>query len=369
MEKKRVILTGDRPTGRLHIGHYAGSLRNRVALQYKGDYDRFYVFIADNQALTDNVGNRQKIQDSVIDVALDYLSAGIDPDRVTIFIQSQVPQMAEMALYLADFVTVATLERNPTLKEEIKQKNMEVSLPVGFFTYPVSQAADIVCFDTTVVPAGEDQSPMVEQCREIVRRVNSIYGGGVKDSVLVEPEILIPSSEYARRLPGTDGKAKMSKSLNNCIYLSDTEKELHNKVFSMFTDPTHLRKDDPGHTENNPVFIYLSAFAADEDFQRYLPAYDNLGEMKAHYERGGLGDVTCKKFLFQVLNGILAPIRERRAQWEERIEDVVEILSEGSRTAREAASEVMARFKSSLGIDYLDSRDFLENQAARFKNK
>ena len=366
MEKKRVILTGDRPTGKLHIGHYAGSLMNRVKLMNEGNYDEFYVFIADCQALTDNVGNPQKIQDSVIDVALDYLSVGLDPQKVTIFIQSEVPQMAELALYLADFVTVATLERNPTLKEEIKEKKMEVSLPVGFFTYPISQAADICCFDTTLVPAGADQSPMIEQCREIVRRVNSIYGTP-DDPVLVEPEILIPKQEFCRRLPGIDGRAKMSKSLNNCIYLSDSTKEVHDKVFSMFTDPTHLRKDDPGHTENNPVFIYLAAFATAEDFANFLPQYKNLDEMKAHYERGGLGDVTCKKFLFQVLERILTPIRERRSYWEQHIDEVFQILREGSAKARVKADQTMNRLKAALKIDYLTNQAFQEEQENRFQ--
>lgn len=368
MEKKRVILTGDRPTGKLHIGHYAGSLKNRVKLMEEGNYDEFYVFIADCQALTDNVGKPQKIEDSVVDVALDYLAIGLDPARVTLFIQSQVPQMAEMALYLANFVTVATLERNPTLKEEIKARGMDASLPVGFFTYPVSQAADIACFDTTLVPAGEDQSPMVEQCREIVRRVNTIYGSP-EHPILVEPEILVPKQEYCRRLPGTDGRAKMSKSLNNCIYLSDSSKEVHDKVFSMFTDPTHLRKDDPGHTENNPVFIYLSAFCTDEDFARYLPQYRNLDEMKAHYERGGLGDVTCKKFLFQVLEGILAPIRERRAYWENHLDEVFTILNEGCKRAERKAAGVMDRLKAALKVDYLTNEAYKAAQRARYERK
>lgn len=358
---KTVILTGDRPTGRLHIGHYAGSLRNRVLLQDGGKYDEMYVFIADNQALTDNVGNPQKIQDSVVDVALDYLSVGLDPNKVTLFVQSQVPEMAELTLYLADFVTVATLERNPTLKEEIKEKHMETSLPVGFFTYPISQAADIVSFDTTLVPAGEDQSPMIEQCREIVRRFNATYG-----PTLVEPKIMVPDNKYSQRLPGIDGKAKMSKSLGNCIYLSDTTKEVHDKVFSMFTDPTHIHKDDPGHVENNPVFIYLEAFATAEAFAKYLPQYKNLDEMAAHYRRGGLGDMTCKKFLFQVLEGMLAPIRARRSQYEKDIPGVLRILEDGSKKARLRASATMARVKKALKVDYFADPSFLEAQKKRF---
>lgn len=361
MENKKVILTGDRPTGKLHIGHYAGSLRNRVKLQNEGDYDEFYVFIADTQALTDNVGNPEKIQDSVIEVALDYLSVGLDPEKVTLFVQSQVPQLGEMFLYLCDFVTLATLERNPTLKEEIKEKHMENSLPVGFLTYPISQAADIACFGTTLVPAGADQSPMVEQCREIVRRVNSIYGTP-EDPILVEPKILIPDSKYCQRLPGIDGKAKMSKSLGNCIYLSDTSKEVHDKVFSMFTDPTHLRKDDPGHTEGNPVFIYLSAFATDEHFAKFLPQYKNLDEMKAHYERGGLGDMVCKKFLFQVLDDILTPIRERRAEYSKDIANVVSILEKGSAKARAKADQVLSRFKTALKVNYFNDPEFLADR-------
>lgn len=360
---KTVILTGDRPTGRLHIGHYVGSLRNRVLLQNQGNYDEFYVFIADNQALTDNVGNPDKIRDSVIDVALDYLAAGLDPSKVTIFVQSQVPQMAELTLYLADFVTVATLERNPTLKAEIKEKHMEESLPVGFFTYPVSQAADILSFGTTLVPAGADQSPMIEQCREIARRFNSIYG-----PTFVEPKILIPDNQYSQRLPGTDGKAKMSKSLNNCIYLSDTTKEVHDKVFAMFTDPTHLRRDDPGHTEGNPVFIYLSAFATDDDFKAFLPQYQNLDEMKAHYEKGGLGDVTCKKFLFQVLERTLEPMRKKRAEYAANIDGVMEILKEGNAKAEAKAAQTMAAVKAALRIDYFQDPAFLAEQKKRFGN-
>lgn len=358
---KKVILTGDRPTGKLHIGHYVGSLRNRVLLQNQGDYDEFYVFMADNQALTDNVGNPGKIRDSIINVALDYLSVGLDPKKVTIFVQSQVPQMAELALYLADFVTVATLERNPTLKEEIKGKHMEDSLPVGFFTYPISQAADILTFDTTLVPAGADQSPMIEQTREIARRFNSIYG-----ETFIEPKILIPSDAYSQRLPGIDGMAKMSKSLNNCIYLSDTTKEVHDKVFSMFTDPTHLRREDPGHTENNPVFIYLQAFVHDDDFKEFLPQYKNLEEMKAHYERGGLGDVVCKKFLFAVLEKTLEPIRKRRAEYEKDIPTVIEILKEGNAKAEEKAKQTMARVKKALRVDYFSDSSFLEEQMKRF---
>lgn len=360
----KVILTGDRPTGKLHIGHYVGSLKNRVILQNQGVYDEFYVFIADNQALTDNVGNPEKIRDSVLDVALDYLSVGLDPKKVTIFIQSQVPQMAELTQFLSNFLTVATLERNPTLKEEIKEKHMSETVTVGFFTYPVSQAADILSFGTTLVPAGIDQSPMVEQTREIARRFNSIYG-----ETFIEPEILIPSKQVSQRLPGIDGKAKMSKSLNNCIYLSDNEKELHDKVFSMFTDPTHLRREDPGHTENNPVFIYLDAFATDDDFVKFLPEYKNLDEMKAHYEKGGLGDVVCKKFLFNVLNEILKPIREKRAYYENNLPMVFDILKEGNTKARKKAQETMDKVKKALQIDYFDNDAFVNEQLERYKNK
>jgi len=361
---KKIILTGDRPTGKLHIGHYVGSLKNRVMLQNKGDYDEFYVFIADNQALTDNVGNPEKLRDSIIEVALDYLSVGLDPNKVTIFIQSQVPEMAELSLFLADFVTVGTLKRNPTVKDEIKQKKMGESLNVGFFTYPISQAADILTFGATLIPVGADQAPMIEQTREIARRFNFLYG-----DTFVEPDILTPENEFSQRLPGTDGKAKMSKSLNNCIYLSDSSKEVHDKVFSMFTDPKHLKKDDPGHVKGNPVFIYLEAFATDEDFKEFLPEYKNLNEMKMHYQKGGLGDVTCKKFLYSVLEKQLTPIRERRKEYENNIPLVLDILKNGNEKARQKAHETMLKVKKALRIDYFDNDEFANEQIARFSKK
>jgi len=364
MAPKKIILTGDRPTGPLHIGHYVGSLRQRVELQNKGDYDEMYVFIADNQALTDNIENPDKIRDNILEVALDYLSVGLDPNKISIFVQSQVPEMAELAFYLMDFVTVATLERNPTLKAEIKQKDMGESLPCGFFFYPISQAGDIAAFDATLVPAGEDQSPMIEQCREIVRRFNHLYG-----PTLIEPKIILPENTVCQRLPGTDGKAKMSKSLGNCIYLSDSEATLRKKVMSMFTDPNHLKVSDPGNTKDNPVFIYLSAFASDEDFVKFLPQYKNLDELKAHYERGGLGDVVVKKFLFAVLNNILTPIREKRKYYEERLDEVYEILKEGSIKARAKASATMARVKRALRVDYFDDPKFLEDTKSKIINK
>lgn len=364
MAIKKIILTGDRPTGPLHIGHFVGSLRQRVELQNKGDYDEMYVFIADNQALTDNADNPDKIRDNILEVALDYLSVGLDPKKVTIFVQSQVPEMAELAFYMMDYVTVSTLERNPTLKAEIKQKNMGESLPCGFFFYPISQAGDIAAFDATLVPAGEDQSPMIEQCREIVRRFNHLYG-----PTLIEPKILLADNAICQRLPGTDGKAKMSKSLGNCIYLSDSEEVLRKKVMSMFTDPHHLRVQDPGDTKNNPVFIYLSAFAKDDDFVKFLPDYKNLDELKAHYERGGLGDVVVKKFLFNVLNETLNPIRERRAQYANNLEEVVEILKEGSLKARAKAQATMERVKKALRINYFDDPTFLSDIKKRMGSK
>lgn len=364
MEKKRIILTGDRPTGPLHIGHYVGSLKQRVAIQNEGDYDEMYVFIADNQALTDNAENPDKIRDNILQVAIDYLSIGLDPSKVTIFVQSQVPQMAELAFYMMDYVTVATLERNPTLKAEIKQKDMGESLPCGFFFYPISQAGDIAAFDATLVPAGEDQSPMIEQCREIVRRFNHLYG-----YTMVEPKLKLSDNVVCQRLPGTDGKAKMSKSLGNCIYLSDSQETVRKKVMSMFTDPNHLKVSDPGNTKDNPVFIYLDAFATDEDFAKYLPQYNNLDELKAHYERGGLGDVVVKKFLFAVLDGILAPIRERRAYYEDHLEDVVDILKIGSEKARTKAQATVDRVKKALRIDYFDDPDFIENAKKKIKER
>lgn len=364
MAQKKIILTGDRPTGPLHIGHYVGSLKQRVILQNEGNYDEMYVFIADNQALTDNAENPDKIRDNILQVAIDYLSVGLDPTKVTLFVQSQVPQMAELAFYMMDYVTVATLERNPTLKAEIKQKDMGESLPCGFFFYPISQAGDIAAFDATLVPAGEDQSPMIEQCREIVRRFNHLYG-----PTLVEPKILLSENSVCQRLPGTDGKAKMSKSLGNCIYLSDSQETLRKKVMSMFTDPNHLKVSDPGNTKDNPVFIYLTAFATDEDFARYLPQYKNLDELKAHYERGGLGDVVVKKFLFAVLDGILAPIREKRAYYEDHIEEVVDILKEGSKKAKAKAEVTIERVKRALRINYFDDPSFVEDEKKKIKER
>ena len=306
-EKKQIMLTGDRPTGRLHLGHYVGSLRRRVELQNTGKFDEMYVMIADTQALTDNFGVPQKVRDNVIEVALDYLSVGLDPSKVTIFVQSAVPELFELTSYFLDLVTLSRLERNPTVKNELAQKDFGDSIPAGFLCYPVSQASDILAFDATIVPVGEDQKPMLEQTQEIVHKFNSLYG-----ETLVYPEIMLPENKVSRRLPGTDGKAKMSKSLGNCIYLSDDEKTVNKKVMSMFTDETHLNINDPGHTENNPVFIYLEAFATDEHFAKFLPEYKNLDELKAHYERGGLGDVTVKRFLAAVLNDVLEPIRQRR---------------------------------------------------------
>ena len=362
--QKKVMLTGDRPTGRLHTGHYVGSLRRRVELQEQGDFDEMYVMIADTQALTDNAGNPQKVRDNVIEVALDYLSAGLDPKKTTIFVQSQVPQLFELTCYYLDLVTLSRLERNPTVKSELQMRNFEDSIPAGFLCYPVSQAADITAFDTTIVPAGEDQSPMIEQCNEIVHKFNSLYG-----DTLTPCKILLPENEAARRLPGTDGKAKMPKSLGNCIYLSDSAEEVNKKVMSMFTDQTHLKVEDPGHTEGNPVFVYLSAFVKDEHFAKYLPQYKNFDELKAHYERGGLGDVTVKKFLAQVLNDTLDPIRARRKEYENNIAGVYQILEEGSAKARAKASETVKRVERALGVNYFENRKFIEKQQKAFNKK
>lgn len=364
MPDKKIILTGDRPTGPLHIGHYVGSLKERVSIQDEGGYDEMYVFIADAQALTDNAEDPDKIRENILEVALDYLSVGLDPKKATLFVQSQVPQMAELSFYLMDYVTVATLERNPTLKAEIKQKDMGESLPCGFFFYPISQAGDIAAFDATLVPAGEDQSPMIELCREIVRRFNHLYG-----DTLVEPKILLSKNVACQRLPGTDGKAKMSKSLGNCIYLSDSEEVLKKKVMSMFTDPAHLKVSDPGNTEDNPVFIYLDAFCTDEDFPKFLPAYSNLAALKGHYERGGLGDVVVKRFLFEVLNQTLKPIRERRAFYAQRLDEVARILEEGSKKARAKAQATLRRVKRALRIDYFEDPSFLKDASKRFSGK
>lgn len=345
----KVILTGDRPTGRLHIGHYVGSLRERVMLQNQGDFDKIFIMIADAQALTDNAENPQKVRDNIIEVALDYLACGIDPEKSTILIQSMIPELTELTFYYMNLVTVARVQRNPTVKTEIKMRNFEMNIPVGFFVYPISQAADITAFGATTVPAGEDQKPMLEQCREIVHRFNSIYG-----ETLVEPNIMLPQNSACLRLPGLDGKAKMSKSLGNCIYLSDEPEEIKKKVISMYTDPNHLRVEDPGDTENNPVFIYLDAFCKDEDFAEFLPEYKNLDELKAHYQRGGLGDVKVKKFLNNVIQKELAPIRERRKMWEQKTPEVYEILHKGSLEAKEVAAKTLENVKRAMKINYFE---------------
>ncbi len=345
----KVILTGDRPTGRLHIGHYVGSLRERVMLQNQGDFDKIFIMIADAQALTDNAENPQKVRDNIIEVALDYLACGIDPEKSTILIQSMIPELTELTFYYMNLVTVARVQRNPTVKTEIKMRNFEMNIPVGFFVYPISQAADITAFGATTVPAGEDQKPMLEQCREIVHRFNSIYG-----ETLVEPNIMLPQNSACLRLPGLDGKAKMSKSLGNCIYLSDEPEEIKKKVMSMYTDPNHLRVEDLGDTENNPVFIYLDAFCKDEDFAEFLPEYKNLDELKAHYQRGGLGDVKVKKFLNNVIQKELAPIRERRKMWEQKTPEVYEILHKGSLEAKEVAAKTLENVKHAMKINYFE---------------
>lgn len=345
----KVILTGDRPTGRLHIGHYVGSLRERVILQNQGDFDKIFIMIADAQALTDNAENPQKVRDNIIEVALDYLACGIDPEKSTILIQSMIPELTELTFYYMNLVTVARVQRNPTVKTEIKMRNFEMNIPVGFFVYPISQAADITAFGATTVPAGEDQKPMLEQCREIVHRFNSIYG-----ETLVEPNIMLPQNSACLRLPGLDGKAKMSKSLGNCIYLSDEPEEIKKKVMSMYTDPNHLRVEDPGDTENNPVFIYLDAFCKDEDFTEFLPEYKNLDELKAHYQRGGLGDVKVKKFLNNVIQKELAPIRERRKMWEQKTTEVYEILHKGSLEVKEVAAKTLENVKRAMKINYFE---------------
>ena len=345
----KVILTGDRPTGRLHIGHYVGSLRERVILQNQGDFDKIFIMIADAQALTDNAENPQKVRDNIIEVALDYLACGIDPQKSTILIQSMIPELTELTFYYMNLVTVARVQRNPTVKTEIKIRKFEIYIPVGYFVYPISQAADITAFGATTVPAGEDQKPMLEQCREIVHRFNSIYG-----ETLVEPNIMLPQNSACLRLPGLDGKAKMSKSLGNCIYLSDEPEEIKKKVMSMYTDPNHLRVEDPGDTENNPVFIYLDAFCKDEDFAEFLPEYKNLDELKAHYQRGGLGDVKVKKFLNNVIQKELAPIRERRKMWEQKKPEVYEILHKGSLEAKEVAAKTLENVKRAMKINYFE---------------
>ena len=345
----KVILTGDRPTGRLHIGHYVGSLRERVALQNAGGFDKIYIMIADAQALTDNAENPQKVRDNILEVALDYLGCGIDPEKSTILIQSMIPELTELTFYYMNLVTVARVQRNPTVKTEIKMRNFEMNIPVGFFAYPISQAADITAFGATTVPAGEDQKPMIEQCREIVHRFNMLYG-----ETLVEPDILLPKNAACLRLPGLDGKAKMSKSLGNCIYLSDEPDTIKKKIMSMFTDPNHLRVEDPGETENNPVFIYLDAFCKDEYFAEFLPEYKNLDELKAHYQKGGLGDVKVKKFLNNIIQTELEPIRTRRKAWEQKPEEVYEILKKGAAEAKEVAAQTLLNVRNSMKINYFD---------------
>ena len=345
----KIILTGDRPTGRLHVGHYVGSLKERVRLQNSGLYDEVYIMIADAQALTDNAEHPEKVRQNIIQVALDYLACGIDPEKATIFIQSMIPELTELTFYYMNLVTVSRVQRNPTVKAEIQQKKFESSIPVGFFCYPISQAADITAFRATTVPAGEDQMPMIEQCKEIVHKFNSVYG-----ETLTEPEIVLPTNQACLRLPGIDGKAKMSKSLGNCIYLSDESDEIKKKVMSMFTDPNHLRVEDPGKVEGNPVFIYLDAFSKPEHFAEYLPDYQNLDELKAHYTSGGLGDVKVKKFLNNVLQEELAPIRERRKMWEQRIPDVYDILKAGTEVAEKKAAETLHDVRAAMQINYFD---------------
>ena len=369
----KIILTGDRPTGRLHLGHFVGSLRRRVELQNSGEFDKIFIMIADAQALTDNADNPEKVRQNIIEVALDYLACGLDPERSTLFIQSQIPELCELAFYYMNLVTVARLQRNPTVKAEIQlrgfsENNAENDLqrqgiPVGFFTYPISQASDITAFRATTVPAGEDQEPMLEQTREIVHKFNAVYG-----PTLVEPEILLPQNAACMRLPGTDGKAKMSKSLGNCIYLSDSAEEVRKKVMGMYTDPDHLRVEDPGKIEGNTVFTYLDAFSRPEHFAKYLPEYSSLEELKAHYRRGGLGDVKVKKLLIAVLNETLDPIRERRRYYEGRIGEVYEILRKGSEKARATAAATLAEVRAAMKIDYFDDKELIAGQAEHFAN-
>ena len=347
---QKIILTGDRPTGRLHVGHYAGSLKERVELQNSGQFDKVFIMIADAQALTDNAEHPEKVRENVLEVALDYLACGIDPEKSTIFIQSAVPQLTELTSYYMNLVTVSRVQRNPTVKTEIKMRNFEASIPVGFFTYPISQAADITAFRATAVPVGEDQLPMLEQCKEIVAKFNAVYG-----ETLTEPEIILPGNKACLRLPGLDGKAKMSKSLGNCIYLADEEDVVKQKIMSMYTDPDHIRVQDPGKVEGNPVFIYLDAFSRPEHFAEFLPEYANLDELKAHYQRGGLGDVKVKKFLNSVMQAELAPIRERRKMWEQRLDEVKMILKQGSETARAAAAETLHDVRAAMQINYFEN--------------
>ena len=344
---KKIILTGDRPTGHLHLGHYVGSVKRRIELQNKGDYDEYYLMLADAQALTDNFGNVQKVKDNVLQVALDYLAMGLDPNKVTFFLQSEVSELTEFTFYYMNLVTLARLERNPTVKEELKHKDFSKSIPMGFLTYPVSQAADITAFNATIIPVGDDQLPMIEQTREIVRSFNNIYG-----ELLLEPVAVLPENENCYRLVGTDGKAKMSKSLGNCIYMSDEPDQIKQKVFSMYTDPNHIRVEDPGQVEGNTVFTYLEVFSKPEDFEKYMPEYKNLDELKAHYTRGGLGDMKIKKFLNNILQELIAPIRERRKEFEKQPEKIMEILRNGTEKARKVAKENLIKLKEAMGINY-----------------
>ena len=358
----KIILTGDRPTGRLHVGHYVGSLRRRVELQNSGEYEKIFIMIADAQALTDNFENPEKVRQNIIEVALDYLACGLDPAVSTLFIQSQIPELTELTFYYMNLVTVSRLQRNPTVKAEIQMRNFEASIPVGFFTYPISQASDITAFKATTVPVGEDQLPMIEQTREIVRKFNSIYG-----EALVEPDVLLPENEACMRLPGIDGKAKMSKSLGNCIYLADDPEDVRKKIMSMYTDPLHLMVSDPGHLEGNTVFTYLDAFCRPEHFERYLPEYGNLDELKAHYQRGGLGDVKVKKFLNKIMQEVLEPIRARRKEYEKDIPAVYEILKAGSEKAREEAARTLEDVKAAMRINYFDDQEMIRAQADRYE--
>ena len=359
---EKIILTGDRPTGRLHVGHYVGSLRRRVELQNSGEYSKIFIMIADAQALTDNIENPEKVRQNIIEVALDYLSCGLDPAKSNILIQSQIPELCELTFYYMDLVTVARLQRNPTVKSEIQMRNFEASIPVGFFTYPISQAADITAFKATTVPVGEDQSPMIEQTREIVHKFNSVYG-----ETLVEPKILLPDNEACLRLPGIDGKAKMSKSLGNCIYLAEDPKNIKKKVMSMFTDPNHIRIEDPGSLEGNTVFTYLDAFCNDQHFEEYLPDYKNLDELKEHYQRGGLGDVKVKKFLNNVLQEELEPIRKRREELQKDIPYVYEVLKKGSEAARETAAQTLHEVRDAMKINYFDDMELIRSQAKKYE--
>ena len=358
----KVILTGDRPTGRLHVGHYVGSLKRRVELQNSGEYDKVFIMIADAQALTDNADNPEKVRQNVIEVALDYMACGLDPAKSTLFIQSQIAELCELSFYYMNLVTVSRLQRNPTVKSEIQMRNFETSIPVGFFTYPISQAADITAFKATTVPVGEDQSPMIEQTREIVHKFNSVYG-----ETLVEPKILLPDNEACLRLPGIDGKAKMSKSLGNCIYLAEDPKDIKKKVMSMFTDPNHIRIEDPGSLEGNTVFTYLDAFCKDQHFEEYLPDYKNLDELKEHYQRGGLGDVKVKKFLNNVLQKELEPIRKRREELQKDIPYVYEVLKKGSEVARETAAQTLHEVRDAMKINYFDDMELIRSQAKKYE--